>query len=91
MQRGVFISTDFSDLPLSLAHAKKPFAENGFFAAKTWRSGLLDLGLFVFNVLARLRIKFHDRHFFRRSALVFRGRIEVTRACGRFQLDFVAA
>lgn len=52
---------------------------------------LLDLGFFVFNMLADLWIKFHDRHFFRGRALVFGGRVEVTRACGRFQLDFVAA
>ena len=38
-----------------------------------------------------LRVEFHDRHFFRRGALVLGRRVEVTRSCGRLQLDFVAA
>jgi hypothetical protein len=52
---------------------------------------LLDLGFLVGNMLADLGIKFHDLHFFRHRALVFGRGVEVTRACGRFQLDFVAA
>lgn len=52
---------------------------------------LLDLCFFVFNVLTDFWIELHDRHFFRGSTLVFGSRVEVTRTCGRFQLDFVAA
>ena len=52
---------------------------------------LLDLRFLVGDMLACLRIEFHDLHFFRRGALVLGGGVEVTGTCGRFQLDFVAA
>src|SRR5690606_22832150 len=52
--------------------------------------GLLQLGFLVVDVLARDRIKFLDQHLFRHVALVFRGRVEMTRAGGRLELDFLA-
>src|SRR5580692_3584541 len=51
---------------------------------------LFNLGFLVLNVLTDDRIKFLDQHLFRHVAFVLRRRIEVTRACGRFQLDLVA-
>jgi hypothetical protein len=56
-----------------------------------WGSRLLDLGFFVHHVLACLGIELHDLHFCRHRALVLVGGVEVTRTCGRFQLDFVAS
>src|SRR5690606_24260632 len=52
--------------------------------------GLLQLGFLVVDVLARDRIKFLDQHLFRHVALVFRGRVEMTRAGGRLEPDFLA-
>ncbi|KGS19817.1 hypothetical protein X962_5761 [Burkholderia pseudomallei MSHR7343] len=51
---------------------------------------LLDLGFLVRHVLAGDGIELHDLHLFRHVALVLRGRIEVTRASGGLELDFVA-
>ena len=54
------------------------------------RLELLQLDLFVFHVLACLRIKFHDQHFVGRGFLVLGGRVKVTGAGSGFQLDFLA-
>jgi hypothetical protein len=54
------------------------------------KAELLELDLFVFHVLACFGIKFHDQHFVGRGFLVFGGRVEMTRAGSRFQLDFFA-
>ena len=52
---------------------------------------LLQFGFLVFNVLASFGIKFHDQHFLGHCFLVFAGRVEVTCAGCRFQLDFFAS
>jgi hypothetical protein len=41
---------------------------------------LLQLGFFVFHMLASFGIKFHDRHFLGHGFFVFAGRVEVTGA-----------
>ena len=52
---------------------------------------LLQFGFLVFNVLASFGIKFHDQHFLGHGFLVFVGRVKVTGASCRFQLDFFAS
>jgi len=52
---------------------------------------LLQLGFFVFHVLASFGIKLHDRDFLGHGFLVFAGRIEVTRTGAGFQLYFFAS
>jgi hypothetical protein len=58
---------------------------------KIQKAKLLQLGFFVFHVLASFGIKLHDRHFLGHGFLVFAGRVEVTGACAGFQLDFFAS
>ena len=52
---------------------------------------LLQLGFLVLHVLARLRIELHDFDLLRRGLLVLVGRVEVTGAGRRFQLDLLAS
>jgi hypothetical protein len=52
---------------------------------------LLDLGFLIRHVLANNGIKFHDLHFLRLRAFVFRRGVEVTSTGCRFQLDLVAS
>ena len=75
-------------------HKKTRCEAAGFFWAARGAAGsqaeLLQFDFLVLHVLACLGIKFHDEHFFGRGFLVFGGRVKVTGAGGRFQLDFFA-
>src|SRR5690606_7663335 len=51
---------------------------------------LLQLGLFVVDMLASDGIKFLDQHLLRHVALVFGGRVKVARAGSRLELDLFA-
>ncbi len=79
---------EFASIDPIKNRTEKPLQRIGF---SIEHNQLLDFCFFVFNVLTDFWIKFHDRHFFRSSTLVFSSRVEVTRTCSRFQLDFVAA
>jgi hypothetical protein len=58
---------------------KKNPPYGGFFWFGSLR--LFNLGFFINNVLARLRIELFDFDLFRMQALVFRRRIKVASAC----------
>jgi hypothetical protein len=75
-------------IPVHLRHPIKKPAEAGFLLSK---AKLLQLGFFVFHVLASFGIKFHDRHFLGHGFLVFAGRVEVTGTGAGFQLYFFAS
>jgi hypothetical protein len=51
---------------------------------------LLQLRFFVQHMLACFGIEFHDLHFVRHGFFVLAGGVEMTRACSRFEFDFVA-
>jgi hypothetical protein len=51
----------------------------------------LELGFFVFDVLASLGIKFHDRHFLGHGLFVFAGRVEMAGASRGFEFDFFSS
>jgi len=52
---------------------------------------LLQFDFFVFDVLASFWVELHDRHFLGHCFLVLAGRVKVTSASCRFQLDFFAS
>jgi hypothetical protein len=51
----------------------------------------LQLGFFVFDMLASLGIKLHDRHFLGHGFFVLAGGVEMTGTSRRFELDFLAS
>jgi hypothetical protein len=51
----------------------------------------LELGFFVFHVLASFGIKFHDRHFLGHGLFVFAGGVEVTGSSRGFEFNFFAS
>jgi hypothetical protein len=52
------------------------------------RESLLELGLFIFDMLANHGVKLEDFQFFRRGPLVFRGSVKMAGAGRRFKLYF---
>jgi hypothetical protein len=75
-------------------HEKTRWDAAGFFMVQhrvlQVQAELLQLDFLVFHMFACLGIKLHDQHLVRCGLLVFGGRVEVTRAGSRFQLDFFA-
>src|SRR5690606_30800076 len=70
----------------------KPKCPAGW-AGHSWGTApgrLLELGLFVVDVLASNGIKFFDQHFLGHVALVFGGRVEVTGTGRGFEFDLLA-
>ena len=60
----------------------------GFFKNET---ELFEFHFLVLDMLASFGIKFHDQHLLGHRLLVLGRGVEMTRACSRFQLDFVAS